>query len=101
MWDNSAEARRKSAATYRDKTYRANRLVILRRANGRCEECGKRARLEVDHIVPVSAGGGHDLANLQALCRADHARKTGEQHGWRSRGQAPADPSPTPKTQWT
>jgi 5-methylcytosine-specific restriction endonuclease McrA len=32
---------------------------------------------EVDHIVPVSAGGDvFDLSNVQALCKSHHSQKT-------------------------
>lgn len=44
------------------------------RINRRCR-CGKRAR-EVDHIVPVSLGGGSDLSNLRSLCRQCHLEAT-------------------------
>lgn len=47
------------------------RYEILERGNSRCVVCGttaKRARLEVDHIVPVSKGGTNDPSNLQVLC---------------------------------
>jgi 5-methylcytosine-specific restriction endonuclease McrA len=31
---------------------------------------------ELDHIVPLIDGGGHDLLNLQTLCTPCHKRKT-------------------------
>lgn len=31
---------------------------------------------EVDHIVPLRAGGTHASKNLQALCRSCHSKKT-------------------------
>lgn len=31
--------------------------------------CGSRYQLEIDHIQPRFAGGGHDLRNLRLLCR--------------------------------
>mgnify|MGYP000882923490 CR=1 FL=1 len=37
--------------------------------------CGALAT-EIDHVVPLRAGGTHDLANLRAMCRSCHARKT-------------------------
>jgi len=38
---------------------------------------------EVDHITPLAAGGTHDLANLQPLCKSCHSRKTAvESSGW-------------------
>lgn len=58
-----SEARRR--VTLRD------RYEVLSR--GSCACCGRTVAehgvvLHVDHIVPVAAGGGNDLANLQALC---------------------------------
>ena len=100
-WDNSPEARRRSDAIYRDKTYQANRAVIMRQAAGRCEQCGRHARLQCDHIIPVSRGGTHHLTNLQALCASCHAKKTGEQNTWRALSSPPGDPDPTPRTTWT
>jgi hypothetical protein len=44
------------------------------RVNRRCR-CGKRAK-EVDHIIPVSLGGGGDLWNLRSLCRQCHLEAT-------------------------
>lgn len=34
----------------------------------RCMNCGSGRRLEIDHIFPVSRGGGSELSNLQILC---------------------------------
>jgi 5-methylcytosine-specific restriction endonuclease McrA len=43
-----------------------------------CKACRMRlsASYEVDHIVPLSAGGTNDRNNLQALCRNCHGEKT-------------------------
>lgn len=50
-----------------------------------CVECVKRGRVslavEVDHINPVSAGGGDDDDNLRGLCRECHADITAKQMG--------------------
>lgn len=53
------------------------RMIVLRRARFLCQTpmCGARAT-DVDHIVPRSRGGTHELVNLQALCSACHTRKT-------------------------
>lgn len=61
--DGRDEARRK--VSLRD------RYTVLSR--GSCACCGRTVAehgvtLHVDHIVPVSAGGGNELENLQALC---------------------------------
>src|SRR5262245_53856847 len=50
------------------------RSQILQRDGYRCRMCGVSAqdgddvRLEVDHIIPRSAGGTNDESNLQTLC---------------------------------
>jgi len=48
---------------------------ILKRDAHRCYVCGGEAR-EVDHVVPVSAGGGHGDDNLRAICSPCHFEKT-------------------------
>jgi predicted subunit of tRNA(5-methylaminomethyl-2-thiouridylate) methyltransferase len=47
------------------------RFMVLQRDGFRCRYCGataREARLEVDHIVPVSAGGPDVAANLATAC---------------------------------
>jgi 5-methylcytosine-specific restriction endonuclease McrA len=61
-----------------DRRWPALRLQALRRDGWRCVQCGRRHRLEVDHIEPVAKRP--DLAfcldNLQTLCGPHHATKT-------------------------
>ena len=63
--------------------WRRVRLAVLERDGWRCRKCGRAAgRLEVDHIVPLNKGGAaYELANLQALCRGDHFRKSAIDRG--------------------
>ena len=49
---------------------------VRERAGGACQHCGKRARLEIDHVVAVCLGGDHEDSNLQALCHECHQTKT-------------------------
>jgi 5-methylcytosine-specific restriction endonuclease McrA len=55
-------------------------MVVFRRDKWQCQSCGcstpksLRGTLddnapELDHVIPVSKGGGHTLDNLQCLCR--------------------------------
>ena len=48
---------------------------ILKRANGRCELCGFKGKLEVDHFMPKEKGGESCLANGNALCSRCNDRK--------------------------
>lgn len=54
-----------------------------------CEACGREAATEVDHVTAIARGGAHyDEANLQALCKGCHSRKTVAQDGGFGRGRA-------------
>lgn len=50
----------------------SERYKIMERDGFRCQLCGAtakhRARLEVDHKVPVAKGGSNDPSNLWTLC---------------------------------
>ncbi len=89
-------------AHYKQSDPREARRRVRKRDRGRCAACGVdpsalrrtlrgpglRKRLvergfrargslwEVDHIVPLVDGGGHELANLQTLCTPCHRTKT-------------------------
>lgn len=45
-----------------------------------CQPCYRDGKLidayAVDHIKPKARGGTDDLENLEAICKACHARKT-------------------------
>ena len=45
-----------------------------------CEACRRKGRLtparEVHHIIPLTAGGTHEQANLMSLCKPCHSRIT-------------------------
>jgi 5-methylcytosine-specific restriction endonuclease McrA len=81
---------------------REARRLVRRRDRGICADCGldtyalgrrhrgrgstrklralgfkpRKSLWELDHIVPLIDGGGHDLTNLQTLCTPCHKRKT-------------------------
>lgn len=47
------------------------RYEVLARSKGVCVLCGVTSRtrpMDVDHIIPASAGGTNDISNLQVLC---------------------------------
>lgn len=105
-WADTPEKRRRDAETYGSPEYKRNREAVKRRANGRCEKCGHRhRRMQCDHIIPKSQGGGNGQANLQMLCTKEdggcgcHEAKTYEQRGGGSRSRK-KDPPCTPRTLW-
>jgi len=42
---------------------------------GMCFNCHSEDDLTIDHIVPMSLGGKHEIDNLQVLCRSCNSRK--------------------------
>ena len=61
------------------------RVQILRRDFGLCQPCKREGRLtlaeQVDHIVPVSKGGGNEEGNLESICMSCHQDKTRADRG--------------------
>jgi len=47
----------------------SKRLKVFERDEWRCRFCGAQSNLVVDHIFPVSKGGGNQFENLQTLCK--------------------------------
>lgn len=54
------------------------RRAVWRKAHSRCEKCGSRHALEIDHIRPRSQGGGDTIDNLRLLCRSCNQRAARE-----------------------
>ncbi len=52
-----------------------SRKNILRRDRFRCQYCGSREKLTVDHVLPRSRGGGDTWRNLVAACTSCNNRK--------------------------
>lgn len=51
---------------------KSTRFEVFKRDGFKCQYCGRSApeiMLEIDHIVPVSKGGGNDLLNLITSCK--------------------------------
>lgn len=44
------------------------RTQIFKRDRYRCRICKATTELQIDHVIPVSKGGGNDEGNLQVLC---------------------------------
>lgn len=52
-----------------------SRKNVLRRDRFRCQYCGSRERLTVDHVMPKSRGGRDSWENLVAACVPCNNRK--------------------------
>lgn len=59
----------------RNYEYLAHREKVFSRDSYTCVFCGATEDLTLDHILPISKGGGNELSNLQTLCRSCNSRK--------------------------
>jgi 5-methylcytosine-specific restriction endonuclease McrA len=97
-WSNDREARQRSNATYGAEWKRA-RKAALERAGHRCQRCGSRRELQVDHIHGAAADPQH--RSLQVLCGSCHRSKSGREGAAARNGSTrSSDPPAQPRTQW-
>lgn len=57
-------------------------LAILAEHNGHCHYCSKKAKLTLDHVIPLSKGGKHSKDNVVPACghcNSSKGAKTQEQ----------------------
>lgn len=77
----------KASLRLSSEVWRVLRAQVFERDNYTCQYCGQRGvRLECDHVVPVSRGGGHEMDNLAAACfacnRSKHTKLVSEWGGF-------------------
>ena len=60
----------------RERISTAVRRAVWIRDQGKCARCGSRERLEYDHIVPESRGGGNTERNVELLCEVCNRAKS-------------------------
>lgn len=48
---------------------------ILREHDHRCRYCGRKIKLTVDHVIPLSKGGDHSKKNVVPACQSCNSKK--------------------------
>lgn len=48
---------------------------LLNEYGHRCLWCGRKGKLERDHVIPIVYGGSNSIDNIQPLCRSCNSRK--------------------------
>jgi len=48
----------------------------LKALNYKCQICGTKENITIDHIIPLSKGGTNEINNLQPLCKSCNSRKS-------------------------
>ena len=70
-----------SRGLYSSIRWKRVRLQVFNRDGYKCTQCGRRGRLECDHIRRLKAGGDpFALSNLRTLCRSCHIAKTAKEN---------------------
>lgn len=78
-----ARCQRDNLNSYKERRRKANinngkdsvRKQVFSRDGYQCNMCKSTSNLSIDHIVPVSKGGGNELDNLQCLCKPCNSKK--------------------------
>lgn len=76
--DNNIDSVNDDEAYYNNTGFGKNTVlkkILIDERGPYCESCGEEAKLQVDHIIPLSKGGTNDLDNLQLLCYECHLKK--------------------------
>jgi hypothetical protein len=79
------------AASHRElgtQRWKDQRLRVLKRDGYVCQYCGEDAT-QVDHVIPRSRGGGHELENLLACCAKCNSLKGAKEGVFLDRGATP------------
>ena len=52
------------------------KMLVWKRDEGKCVECGSKRKLEFDHVIPYSKGGSNTARNIQLLCEKCNRSKS-------------------------
>lgn len=73
--DRQRKYKRRADLEERGSFTRTEWMAVCRRFKWRCAWCQEKKKLTVDHIVPLSKGGGNTIDNIQPLCSTCNTRK--------------------------
>lgn len=59
----------------------STRRQVWSMANSKCENCGSKHALQVEHKIPLALGGSSEISNLKLLCRPCNQRAAIETYG--------------------
>lgn len=71
LWQSIREARKRAGGSFTIGEWE----TLCKRYGYRCLACGKRRKLTIDHIVPLSLDGPNTIENVQPLCGPCNGRK--------------------------
>lgn len=74
-WADPRKEARRASRDKRKGLSADKRRKIYERDHYRCRYCGGFDRLEIDHVYPVSRGGGNEQENLVTACHECNALK--------------------------
>lgn len=77
-WWNDPKKRKKYKTKQLRKVSESTKKIVASNQQWRCLMCHNLLdySYEIDHNVPLFAGGTNDISNLHALCRNCHGKKT-------------------------
>jgi len=69
-------AKRKKAVLLTENPLTADEWAeILREHDHHCRYCGKKAKLTIDHVIPLTKGGEHSQDNVVPACQSCNSKK--------------------------
>lgn len=72
---NQRSSRRYHSITFKHRIRESDWKALVFLFGGRCLLCGEDKKLTVDHIIPVTRYGYHEISNIQPLCLSCNSSK--------------------------
>lgn len=84
---NSFDGSQKIAAPKVKRIFSKMRKNVWKHADSKCEKCGSKFALHVDHRQPLGMGGSDEASNLRLLCRSCNQRAAINSYGMKHMGR--------------